>query len=103
MRWLYTFSTLSSFGGNFLWESKCFATKTKQRKKQTVNLNKVILVDGFLRHQALLPTLDGLVLCYQYEKEDHEVDKDLKNICIEGIAEVAVPRCSVKNVFFLQL
>ena len=44
----------------------------------------MFLFDGFLRHNAFLPTLDGLVLCYQYERENLEVDKDLKDIYIVG-------------------
>ena len=44
----------------------------------------MFLFDGFLRHHAFLSTLDGLVLCYQYERENVEVDKDLKDIYIVG-------------------
>lgn len=44
----------------------------------------MFLFDGFLRHHAFLPTLDGLVLCYQYERENLEVDKNLKDIYIVG-------------------
>ena len=67
-----------------MWEGKCFATKIKQRIGQTVKLKKMFLFDGFLRHHAFLPTLDGLVLCYQYERENLEVDKNLKDIYIVG-------------------
>lgn len=80
-----------------------FCYKNKTKKRPNCKTKKMFLFDGFLRHHAFLPTLDGLVLCYQYERENLEVDKDLKDIYIVGQAEVVVPRCSIKNVFILQI